>query len=118
MTKSTHHTDLTYLKNLADGNDELIVEMIGIYKTQIPQFIDLMKKAIDETNWDALAAIAHKAKSSVVFMGISYLAEVLKDMELKANAKTGLDTIKMHVNDFERICTDSIIELDDAITKL
>ncbi|HBS86115.1 MAG: hypothetical protein A2W91_07850 [Bacteroidetes bacterium GWF2_38_335] len=118
MTPTSHHIDLTYLKNMSGENNELIIEMINIYKAQIPEFIEIMKKGVDDTDWEALASIAHKAKSSVAIMGISYLSEALKEMEVRAKAKTDLETIIMYVADFERICLQSIVELDEAVKNL
>ena len=75
-------TDLSYLRNMTDGNPELIREMIEIFLDQVNEYIREMQQSYEQKNWQALSRIAHKAKSSVVIMGMHNLADMLNELEL------------------------------------
>ena len=72
--------NLTYLNEMSDGNNDLIIEMIEIYNNQIPEFITYMEESYNNKNWEQLAAIAHKAKSTVAIVGLNNLANDLKNL--------------------------------------
>lgn len=74
--------DLSYLESMAAGDNNLIKEMIEIFKEQVPEFIEEMNTAIINNDSKALSSVAHRAKSSVAIMGISILTEELKTLEV------------------------------------
>lgn len=77
--------DLTYLKTIADGNDDIIRELVQIFIDQLPEFTDGLQDGFKSNDWVSIAAIAHKAKSSVISMGMNELGEKdLKNLELTA----------------------------------
>jgi len=80
------HADLTYLESMAMGSQEMINEMIEIFIEQIPEFTEGLQSLLDQKDYIALGALAHKAKSSVAVMGMNSLANDLKDLEIKAKA--------------------------------
>jgi HPt (histidine-containing phosphotransfer) domain-containing protein len=85
-TKFTY-ADLGYLESMAMGSNEMIVEMIDLFIDQLPEFTDGMPALLASSDYTALGAMAHKAKSSVAVMGMNDLANELKKLEL--SAKTG-----------------------------
>lgn len=83
MTTKHQYIDLTYLESIAEGNQEIIGELIEIFLDQIPEFTLGMTRCFEQKEWKGLAALAHKAKSSVLSMGMNHLGEVeLKNLEL------------------------------------
>jgi HPt (histidine-containing phosphotransfer) domain-containing protein len=112
------HIDLAYLKSMSSGNTELIKEMIEIFKQQIPEFVADFQKALDKDDRKAIAAIAHKAKSSVSIMGIARMAAVLKDMENKAKEGGDLNLISEWIEEFNSVCYQAIVELDVELEKI
>lgn len=85
MNTSYKYIDLTYLDSVAEGNNEIMVELIEIFLDQIPEFTEGMSRSFEEKNWKTLASLTHKAKSSVLSMGMTELGEVdLKNLELMA----------------------------------
>ena len=85
------YADLSYLESMSMGSQEMVIEMIQIFLDQIPEFTQGFNELLENEDFNALGALAHKAKSSVSVMGMTNLAEVLKDLELKA--KAGLDMV-------------------------
>ncbi len=79
------YVDLTYLEGIADGDTSIIKELVEIFLDQMPEFTDGFDQYLKEKDWLKIAAIAHKAKSSVVSMGMQELGNIdLKNLELLA----------------------------------
>jgi len=83
------YADLTYLESMSVGTNELIVEMIQIFIDQLPEFTEGLTAHLNNGDYMALGALAHKAKSSVAVMGMDSLAADLKTLEI--SAKEGKD---------------------------
>ena len=88
MKQTFHYIDLTYLNSIADNNQEIIKELIEIFIDQVPEFTDGLLKSFSLNDWNQVAAIAHKAKSSVISMGMNETGNHdLKNLELLAKMK-------------------------------
>jgi HPt (histidine-containing phosphotransfer) domain-containing protein len=103
-------TDLTYLKNMAGGNEEVIKEMIGIFNEQVAELSCDMMLAMKEEDWLSLSRLAHKAKSSVAIMGMSELAGDLKKLERIAGEGKEIAVFKTLVEKFN---ADSQIAIEE-----
>lgn len=110
--------DLTYLKNMSAGDNNLIKEMIDIFKEQLPEFISDMKTAVKNDDSKALEAVAHKAKSSVAIIGITELAEFLKTLEISASKNERKSEYPEFINYFETVSKEAVTELDIIYSKL
>ncbi len=86
------HADLTYLESMSMGSQEMVNEMIQIFLDQIPEFTTGLNDLLANQDFVGLAAIAHKAKSSVAVMGMDELTTVLKNLEIKAKAGEDIDS--------------------------
>lgn len=85
MPNQNHCIDLSYLESIAEGDKGIIDELITIFLEQIPEFTEGLDKSFAEKRWLNVAAIAHKAKSSVISMGMEELGNRdLKNLELAA----------------------------------
>jgi len=83
MSDSNNVIDLTYLESISDGDYDIVFELIDIFLEQIVEFTRSFEESFSNKNWKNLAAMAHKAKSSVISMGMEELGNVdLKNMEL------------------------------------
>jgi HPt (histidine-containing phosphotransfer) domain-containing protein len=78
-------TDLNYLKTMSGGDSKFINEMIALFREQIEEYSIIMPDLLQKKDYDGLSKIAHKAKSSVAIMGMSEVAELLKDLEIIAH---------------------------------
>lgn len=74
--------DLSYLKDMAEGDERLILEMISIFEEQSVDYSYRMRLYYGQGNWKDLALLAHKAKPSAAIVGLSELAEELKELEI------------------------------------
>ena len=87
MSTSYQEINLSYLESIADGDQEIIKELITIFLEQVPEFTEGLANNFSAKNWKGIAALAHKAKSSVISMGMNYLGNNdLKNLELVAKS--------------------------------
>lgn len=111
-TTENKHTDLTYLKQLSNGDNEFIHQMITIFMTQTPDALDSIDMYLKEKNWKSLKGIAHKMKPSFSFMGIKELEPVILLVEEYCENETHLDQLPKLTSTVRRICELAIIELE------
>ena len=77
--------DLSYINEISGDSIAIKRELIEIFLDQIPEFESNFKEHFESKNWKLLAQVAHKAKSSVLSMGLESLGKVdLKNLELFA----------------------------------
>lgn len=85
MSRKLNHINLSYLESIADGDNRVIKEFIKIFLDQLPEFTNGFNSALSNKDWKAIAGIAHKAKSSMISMGMEELGNLdLKNLELIA----------------------------------
>lgn len=85
MSNQYKTIDLSYLESIAEGDKSVMKDLISIFLEQIPEFVDGLEKGFAEKQWLDVAAVAHKAKSSVISMGMEDLGNRdLKNLELMA----------------------------------
>lgn len=85
MSNQYSTIDLSYLESIAEGDRSVMQDLISIFLEQIPEFVEGLEKGFAEKQWLDVAAVAHKAKSSVISMGMEDLGNRdLKNLELVA----------------------------------
>ncbi len=83
MSEKYKYVDLSYLEGIAEGDKDIIKELVEIFLDQMPEFTEGFADSFQDKDWLKIAAIAHKAKSSVVSMGMNDLGNRdLKNLEL------------------------------------
>ncbi len=119
MNNKYEHVDLTYLEDMSNGNTRVMVEMIEIFNSQVPELISKMKEYLQEEKLDALSRLAHKAKASAFIMGMREVAEDLKLLEISAKTDKKVEK-KYHiiVADIEKRFGFAMEELKNIATKL
>ena len=111
MENSNKHTDLSYLSQLANGSDEFIGKMTGIFLEQTPEALENLDKYLENKDWKALRGTAHKMKSSLSIMGIKELEGVVANIEEYCDKETNLDRLPELVEQVKVICKESMEEL-------
>ena len=106
--------NLDYLKKTTNNDKEVILQLIEIFKSQLPDLKESIIKSYNNKNWIALKNAAHKAKNSYKMMGLDKNADNLKQIELEC-LKTDLINCKKMVEFFLSEYTAIINELDKEI---
>ncbi|OWY21335.1 PAS domain-containing sensor histidine kinase [Sphingobacteriales bacterium UPWRP_1] len=113
-----HITNLTFLEESVAGDVELKTKMLEIMINETPEEIALMEKYYREKNWERLRAVAHKFKSSVVYMGLSGLKEVVQNIQLNAEKHENLDTTENMIAEVKHTCLLAVQEMQEELKKL
>ena len=107
-----------YLENVTGGDPEITEELVNIFRSQVPEFIDEMKGLHNNGMWFELGLLAHKAKSSVAVMGMDSTATMLKTFELQAKAGENKDEYMNFINQFVSETKVALDELTEYLDKL
>jgi hypothetical protein len=106
-----------YLNSVSEGNPEIVIEIIELFKTQREEIYREMLSHLAEKDYKSLGFLAHKAKSSVSIMGMNNLAIMLKNFELQS--KDGIDSsnYESYIERFRYETGEAVKELEDFIDK-
>lgn len=107
-------TDLNYLKTMSGGDPKFIREMIDLFSEQVQEYKSIMPGLLENKDYDSLAKIAHKAKSSVAVMGMTEVADLLKELEILASDGQEADRYQSMVTYFLEQSELAIKELEDS----
>ena len=78
--------DLTYLEELAKGNNDFITKMLSLFIEHTPAAVKEIQVAYNEENFEQVRKLAHHIKPSIDNMGIRCLKNEIREIE--ANAET------------------------------
>jgi len=104
--------DFSYLNEVSGGDYTIMLEFIQIFKEQLPEFVQQLNNAINNNDYQSVAAIAHKAKSTVSIFGMHEWATILKQVQTDINQGTIPNNLKQMVVDFEK---DSLEIIEKAL---
>lgn len=112
------YTDLSYLKEITGGESSIVIEMVEMFLAQVDEFKENMTKYLKDRNYIELGKEAHKAKSSVLIVGMEELGKNLKKLQLLTEANAEVETYPEYVKMFMEQCDVAVIELTEEIKKL
>ncbi|MDD2982291.1 MAG: ATP-binding protein [Crocinitomicaceae bacterium] len=111
--------NLEYLDRCTRSNTGLMSEMISIYLEQTPPLIALMKKSLNEKDWESLGAASHKMIPSFSIVGMS---EEYEEMAVKiqdfANSQHQEEEISEMLDKLEVVCEQAYLELREELLTL
>jgi len=107
-------TDLNYLKTMSGGDSKFIREMIDLFREQIDEYKSIMPELLKKKDYDGLSKIAHKAKSSVAVMGMTKVADLLKELEILAHNHKDVDQCEPLITHFLEQSEIAITELESS----
>ncbi|MDP4185113.1 MAG: Hpt domain-containing protein [Bacteroidota bacterium] len=110
--------NLKYLREISDGEPVMIREIIEMFISQVPEFIENLKLFLNEKRYVELGKEAHKAKSSVMIVGMDQLGKRLKELQLLTEHGEGSERYQEYVEEFINLCNQSIIELEEELRAL
>lgn len=116
-TTENKHIDLSYLKELSNGSNEFICQMISIFILQTPEAIDNMEMHLNNKDWKRLKATAHKMKPSFSFMGIKELENSIFLVEEYCEKEMHFEQLPELIAKIRNICSLAIIELEEEKKK-
>lgn len=104
-----------YLDSVSAGDTEIISELVNMFREQVAEVGREMKILLENKDYDSLSRLAHKAKSSVLIMGMNDLGALLKTFELQAREGIEPENYESYINRFEHDTGEAVKELDDLV---
>jgi HPt (histidine-containing phosphotransfer) domain-containing protein len=110
--------DLSYLKEVATGDTEFIIEMIDIFLLQTPGYVEQLTAAIDLKDWTKMADLSHKIKPTLAFMGVESAKNTLQEIETKSRNQEDYDGIVSEYNNMKQVFKVIFLKLEDKKIEL
>jgi HPt (histidine-containing phosphotransfer) domain-containing protein len=107
--------NIDYLDSVSGGDPEIIKEIVIMFKEQSIEIYSEMQTLLSEKKYGLLGALAHKAKSSVLIMGMNDLGLMLKTLELQAKVGEGAELYESYIIRFKVDTDAAVLELEDLI---
>jgi HPt (histidine-containing phosphotransfer) domain-containing protein len=85
------YINLEYINELADGEPEFLVSIVGTCLSSIPADMGKLGDAITKADYEQIAFYCHKLKGSLNFIGSAEYAAIFETMEVNARRLTGVD---------------------------
>jgi HPt (histidine-containing phosphotransfer) domain-containing protein len=114
MNSNLKSINLDHLNSIAGGDESFARELIGIFLTQIPVFINNMKTYFSQNKFENLAREAHTAKSSALIFGMENTGRLLKEIQHLAENKMALE-IAPALKEVETELCKAEVELKDVM---
>lgn len=110
--------DLSYLRAIASDSNEFMIEMIDLFLEQTPDYFNQLQQAVGEKNWKDVAALAHKIKPTLAFMGFNAAKEDIEVIEKKARALDNVEAIPELLDQLRADCFSLFAKLKDVRAQL
>jgi len=80
-----NYINLYYLNQMSSKNAEFLLEMIDIYRAQVPVFKEKLQTYFAQKDVEGLVRTTHKIKGALAIMGVNCLDEKLLYFEENEN---------------------------------
>ena len=101
-----------YLSDLMNGKKNLITGVMDAFLTQVPEELQRINKAVENTDYATIKIFAHSMRSSVSIMDISVLRTLLEEMEDLGASATGIEKISELNQKLNLICKQALEETE------
>lgn len=106
-----------YLDSVSAGDTEIVRELVDMFRSQIEETQNEMRTLLDKKDYNSLGLLAHKAKSSVLIMGMADLGSLLKTFEIQAREGIEPHKYESYIDQFSRQTSEAVKELEDLVSK-
>lgn len=110
--------DLSYLMQLMDNNAEIVLEVLAIFKSEVPKDMKNLVAHLDNKEWELLGKTAHKLKSSVGNLGLNQLRDLFLFIEQNGKENTNIDQLPSYVSKVIKGIEQLFIDIELEIAKL
>lgn len=104
-------TDLSYLREIADGDKNFMNEMISFFVENVPAILTEMQQCILRSNFSALLDLTNKFTHHLAFVGLSQSLADVEAIEKIASSGNGLNRLPSLMDKVSEDCRKAIEEL-------
>lgn len=109
---------MKYLESVAHGNTAFIIDMLDIFITRTPETFDVLRKAIQEEEWQTVGFYAHKLKATYAYVGLEELKKIIIEIEQKSKNLVDTHTISELFDYLENMTKPEIIAISNYKSEL
>ena len=113
--QTTNYINLSFLKEISDGNENFYKEFISLFLASAPKAISEMEKSFAAKDFISLQQIAHKIKPSFNYVGLKELNKAAARIEDLSKKLSELDEIPALINTIKTTCEIAYLELRQEI---
>lgn len=117
-TNQFEKPDLSYLMHLMDNNAEIVLEVLAIFKSEVPKDMLNLELHLQNKDWELLGKTAHKLKSSVGNLGLTQLRDLFLFIEQNGREATNIDKIPNYVQNTVEGINQLLKDIEIEIEKL
>ncbi len=110
--------DMNYMTSLSDGDHQFMREMIETFLRDAPGITEKMVMHAKNSEWKQVGELAHKFKTSLMFMGIESLHDTIRKIENMAGDDNDKGTLPALVKQVYDTCNNAIAELKEFLASL
>ena len=110
--------DLSYLKEIAEGNDEFIIEMIEMFLQRTPEALEKLNESFQKQNWEELRLIAHRIKPSYSYVGLPEIQIMLSEIESCSHTKDDINKIPVIISQVKQTSNAAFKDLENELNDL
>ncbi len=111
MSANSKLYDLSMVQSVSGGDEGFIKKMVALFIETVPQNVEELGKAVGSEQWDQVAKLAHKLKSTVDSMGIKSIRTEIRTIEANAKQKQGLEQMPALMATIAKVIGDCIVQL-------
>ncbi len=89
--------NLSTLKELANGDQEFVDEIVVLFRNTVPREVSVIGQAIHDDNRRQIKISCHRVKSSLKTIGASETAQIAEVLESKADASSMEEMKQLHL---------------------
>jgi HPt (histidine-containing phosphotransfer) domain-containing protein len=93
--------DLSYLEEITGGDQEMIIEMLDLFISDIPEHLKKIKGFYDEKNLIDMGKEAHKVKPTLQYVGFFDMFELIKQLEAYGREENDSEEIPSIISKLE-----------------
>lgn len=112
------YTDLAYLKELTDEDEELILQSLKRFTNSSAGQLQNLVQSTTDRDWDGMHNSAHSLFATTQIVGITEIAQPLKDIQLLAREKRDLYEIEKKVQKVQTVIAISYEEINEHIANM
>lgn len=110
--------NLSYLKQIADGNAEFVIEMIEMFLNKTPQALEEMQACFEKQNWEELRQIAHRIKPSFGYIGLPDTQKALGEIERLSEQHAAPEQVNQLMNEVQAVSKSAFAQLSQELVSM
>lgn len=111
-------TDLSYLRELAMGDETIVIDTVETFVDDMPDALNKIESTFKNEEWDLLYKQAHKIKPNLQYMGIARAKKLILEIEQQAKTENISDDLGDQVSEFCQLNRQALEELSQKLEDL